>query len=72
MVNIGHGGDYQDAELERLQRQYPRWRIWRGQTTDEYWAMPPRDHPTVHRLISAGDIGELSYRLAEAEGPNDL
>jgi hypothetical protein len=58
--------DY-DAELERLRRWYPRWRIRHGHTTSEYWAMPPRDHPTVHDLIGAGDIGELARRLAEAE-----
>jgi hypothetical protein len=71
-VNIGHGGDNHDAELERLQRQYPGWRIWRGQTTGNYWAMPPRDHPTVHQLISAENIGELTYRLAQAETQSDL
>jgi hypothetical protein len=71
-VNTGHGGDNQDAELARLKRQYPRWRIWRGQTTGDYWAMPPRDHPTERGLISADDIGELAYRLAEAGRLNDL
>jgi hypothetical protein len=70
-VNIGDGGDDQDAELELLKRQYPRWRIWRGQTTGDYWAMPPRDHPTVRGLISAGDIGELRYRLARAQTQDD-
>jgi hypothetical protein len=29
--------------------------------------MPPPGHPTVRELISAGDLGELARRLAEAE-----
>jgi hypothetical protein len=70
-VNIGDGGDDQDAELQLLRRQYPRWRIWRGRTTGDYWAMPPREHPTVHGLISASDIGELRYRLARAQTQDD-
>jgi hypothetical protein len=67
-VTAGHGGGSQDAELDRLQRQYPQWRIWRGQATGDYWAMPPRGHPTVRDLIWASDIGELAGRLGQAEG----
>jgi hypothetical protein len=66
-VTGGGSGDDQDAELEQLRRQYPRWRIWRGRTTGDYWAMPPRDHPAASELIDAGDIGELARRLTEAE-----
>ncbi len=68
---VGRGGDSQDAALERLRRQYPRWRIWRGQATGDYWAMPPRDHPTQRDLIAARDTDELARRLARAEGRND-
>ena len=57
-----------DAELERLRRWYPRWRLWRGWATGDYWALPPPGHPAVRGLISARDIGDLSRRLAEAEG----
>jgi hypothetical protein len=32
--------------------------------------LPPPGHPTVRGLIGAGDIGELSRRLAQAEGQN--
>jgi hypothetical protein len=67
-VNLGPGRDNQDAGLERLRPRYPRWRIWRGRATGDYWALPPPGHPTVRGLISAGDIGELARRLAEAEG----
>jgi hypothetical protein len=67
-MNAGPGGNNQDAELERLRRQYPRWRIWRGRATGDYWAMPPPGHPIVRELISAEDIGELARRLAWAEG----
>jgi hypothetical protein len=67
-MNAGPGRNNQDAELERLRRQYPRWRIWRGRATGDYWAMPPRGHPIVRELISANDIGELARRLAQAEG----
>ena len=59
----------QEAELDRLRRQYPRWRIWRGRVTGDYWAMPPRDHPTARELIGASDIAELARRLARAEEP---
>jgi hypothetical protein len=67
-MNAGPGRNNQDAELERLRRQYPRWRIWRGRATGDYWAMPPPGHPVVRELIRAYDIGELAGRLARAEG----
>jgi hypothetical protein len=67
-MNAGPSRNNQDAELERLRRQYPRWRIWRGRATGDYWAMPPPGHPIVRELISANDIGELARRLARAEG----
>ena len=67
-MNAGPGRNNQDAELERLRRQYPRWRIWHRRATGDYWAMPPPGHPIVRELISANDIGELARRLAQAEG----
>jgi hypothetical protein len=66
------GGDDQDAELGWLRREYPRWRIWRGRATGDYWALPPPSHPAVGELISASDIGELARRLARAEGRHGL
>jgi len=39
-----------------------------ARATGDYWAMPPRGHPTARELISAIDIGELARRLAQAEG----
>jgi hypothetical protein len=66
-VNASRSGDNQDAELGRLRRQYPGWRIWRGRATGDYWAMPPRGHPTARELINASDIGEFARRLARAE-----
>jgi len=66
-MNADRSADNQDAELARLKQQYPRWRIWRGRATGDYWAMPPRDHPAYRELISADDIGELAHRLARAE-----
>ena len=71
-VNAGRSGDGDDAALERLRRRYPRWSIWRGHFTGDYWAMPPRGHPTRRELIGARDLGELAERLAEAEGLYDL
>jgi hypothetical protein len=70
-VNAGPGGGTPDAELDWLRRQYPRWRIWHGQATGEYWALPPPNHPTVRQLIGARDIRELAYRLAQAQGRQD-
>jgi hypothetical protein len=67
----GPGGDNEDAELERLRHRYPQWRIWHGRATGEYWALPPPGHPAVRELISAGTIGELARRLAQAEGQHD-
>jgi hypothetical protein len=58
--------------LEQLRRQYPRWLIWRGSFTSDYWAMPPRGHPTRRELISARDLNELAQSLAEAEEQHDL
>jgi hypothetical protein len=67
----GHSGHDQAGGLDRLRRQYPRWRIWRGQATGDYWALPPRDHPAQRGLIAAGDLNELARRLAHAEGQHD-
>src|SRR5437899_2666465 len=67
-MTAGPSGDDKDADLDRLTRQYPQWRMWRGRATGDYWAMPPRGHPTARKLISASDIGELARRLAQAEG----
>jgi len=66
-MSPGDSRGNQGADLERLRRQYPRWRIWRGHATGDYWAMPPRDHPTARDLIGARNIGELARRLAEAD-----
>jgi hypothetical protein len=44
-VNTSTNAGNQDAELDRLRRHYPRWRIWRGRATSQYWALPPPDHP---------------------------
>ena len=67
----GHSGHDRAGGLDRLRRQYARWRIWRGQATGDYWALPPRDHPTQRGLIAAGDLNELARRLAQAEGQHD-
>lgn len=67
-MNADRGEDGQEAELVQLRQRFPRWRIWRGRATGDYWAMPPRDHPAFRKLISAGDIGELAQRIAQAEG----
>ena len=71
-VTPGHSGPDRAGGLDRLRRQYPRWRIWRGQATGDYWALPPRDHPTQQELIAAADPNELARRLAQAEGQRDL
>jgi len=63
-MTAGHRWDDQDGELDRLRRQYPQWRIWRGRATGDYWAMPPPGHPAVRELISSSDISELARRLA--------
>lgn len=67
-MNADRSEDGQEAELVQLRQRFPRWRIWRGRATGDYWAMPPRDHPAFRKLISAGDIGELAERIARAEG----
>jgi len=72
MVNAGRSGDGEDAALEQLRRRYPRWSIWRGSITGEYWAMPPRGHATRWELLAARNLVELADRLAEAEGLYDL
>ena len=70
-MTSGRGAGEPDSGLDRLQRQYPRWRIWRGHATGGYWALPPRGHPTVRRLLSASDLDELARRLAQAEERHD-
>jgi hypothetical protein len=71
-VSAGDGGAGDDARLGQLQRQYPRWLIWRGSFTGDYWAMPPRRHLAGGELISARDLDELAWRLAQAEEQHDL
>ena len=71
-VRDDRSGAGEDAGLEQLRRRYPRWSIWRGGFTGDYWAMPPRGHPTRRELISARDLGELAQRLAEAEWQYDV
>jgi hypothetical protein len=66
-VNAGHGNGPEDEKLEQLRRQYPRWRIWRGSVTGDYWALPPRGHPVQRGLIGASDADGLARRLAETE-----
>jgi hypothetical protein len=67
----GQGPAGWDTGLDRLRRQYPRWRIWRGRTTGGYWALPPRDHPTERQLIGASNLDELARRIAQAEQRHD-
>jgi hypothetical protein len=71
-VSATGSGAGENARLGQLRRQYPRWLIWRGSATGDYWAMPPRGHPTRRELISARDLAELAGRLAEAEEQHGL
>lgn len=71
-MTSGHDKHDRDSGLDRLRHQYPRWRIWRGQATGDYWALPPRHHPTQHELINASGLDELARRLARTEGRPDL
>ena len=66
MSSAGSGAA-EDVRLGLLRRQYPGWMIWRGSLTGDYWAMPPRGHPTRRELISARDLDHLAWTLAEAE-----
>jgi hypothetical protein len=70
MSASGRSGE--DARLEQIRRRYPQWLIWHGSVTGDDWAMPPRDHPARHELISARDLGELAQRLARTEQQYDL
>jgi len=71
-MSAGSGRAGEDARLGQIRRRYPQWLIWRGSVTGDYWAMPPRDHPARHELISARDLDELAQRLARAEQQYDL
>ena len=70
-MSAAGSGTGEDARLGQLQRQYPRWLIWRGSVTGQYWAMPPRGHPSRGGLVGARDLTELAWILAEAEGQLD-
>jgi hypothetical protein len=65
-VPPGRSGHGRAGELDRLRRQYPRWRIWARPRHRDYWALPPRDHPTQRELIAAGDLNELAQRVVPA------
>jgi hypothetical protein len=69
-VTSGSAPGPRDGGLNRLRRQYPRWRIWYGRTTGGYWALPPPGHPTLRKLIGADRLDELAQHLAQAEQPH--
>jgi hypothetical protein len=71
-VSAAGSGAGEDARLGQLRRQYPRWLIWRGSVTGQYWAMPPRGHPSSSGLVGARDLNELARILAQAEEQLDL
>ena len=71
-MTSGSAADPRDSGLDRLRRQYPQWRIWRGHTTGGYWALPPPDHPTQRTLIGASNLDHLAQRLAQAEREHNL
>jgi hypothetical protein len=71
-VSAAGSGAGEDARLGQLRRQYPRWLIWRGRVTGQYWAMPPRGHPSGSGLVGARDLNELARILAQAEEQLDL
>ena len=70
-MTSGRGADERNSGLDRIRRRYPRWRIWHGHTTGAYWALPPRDHPTLRVLRSTGvttlKVGD-GYRVDGSEG----
>jgi len=57
-MTAGPSGDDKDADLDRLTRQYPQWRMWRGRATGDYWAMPPRGHrhEAALGLVAVGPV----------------
>jgi len=57
-------GGQDSAGLAGLRIVYPGWRIWRGETTGEYWAAPPAGHP-YRALVNAPDIAGLAAKLGE-------
>jgi hypothetical protein len=71
-MTADRSGATEDTRLEQLRRQYSRWSMWRGSFTGDYWAMPPRGHPTLRDLICAHDLDELALSLAQAERQHDL
>ena len=52
------------ADLAGLRIVYPGWRIWRGETTGEYWAAPPAEHP-LRALVNAPDLADVAVKLGE-------
>jgi hypothetical protein len=46
-MTTGSSTGNQDAELQRLRREYPQWPIWRGRATGDYRALPPPAYPRV-------------------------
>src|SRR5260370_21524964 len=53
-----------DADLAGLRIVYPAWRIWRGETTGEYWAAPPAGHRHP-ALVNAPDPARLAAQLGD-------
>ena len=52
--------------LARLKVQHPRWRLWAGGETGEYWGAPPADYLN-QRLVSAADPVGLETKITDAD-----
>lgn len=54
------------AHLARMKTEFPSWTWWRGTSTNEFWAAPPKDYPH-QELLSAATVGELEVMVRDAE-----
>ncbi|HMH90821.1 MAG TPA: hypothetical protein VK586_07005 [Streptosporangiaceae bacterium] len=62
-------GPFVPAQAADLEWRYPAWRVWFGEATREWWAMP-RQRPERDQLISAPTAEALAGRLCSGrDGP---
>lgn len=74
LTDKGVPADDHAAEVDALNRRYPRWTIWFGLFTGRWWALPPREQDvgdfleaeTPQKLIARIEVIQYTVRRAPA------
>jgi hypothetical protein len=75
LTDNGVPADDHAAEVDALNRRYPRWSIWFGLFTGHWWALPPREQDIGHfveaetpqKLIARIEVIQYSVRRSPVD-----